>query len=400
MLLGVLLHAASSFVPGATWMVKDSDESWQLLIGVFTVHVFRMSLFFALAGFFAHMLLRKRGVRQFIRNRSARIALPLVAFLPFLIGGMVVVGLWAASYADAGPFAGGPQPAVEATDVPTERGGLVNFVLFNLPWVHLWFLVVLLWLYAAALALVGLTRVVDRRGYLIAAIDQSLKFLAASHLLPFFLAGPLFGVFAIYVPWTETGGIPAPDGGLIPNLQAAVGYGTAFGFGWFLHRQTNLLDTWRSTWVGYIVVALVLTAICARVMGIASTDPSFLSSVGSWRWVLLFCYPLAIWTWCIGLLGLVTRYLSKESRRLRYLSDASYWIYLIHLPVIGALQVLVAPVALAWELKYPFVLVAGIPLLLASYRWMVRYTWIGAWLNGRRYLADDRQAAKPGRLAS
>ena len=38
------------------------------------IHMFRMQLFFLLAGFFACLLVRKRGVGSFLRNRFFRIA--------------------------------------------------------------------------------------------------------------------------------------------------------------------------------------------------------------------------------------------------------------------------------------------------------------------------------------
>jgi fucose 4-O-acetylase-like acetyltransferase len=44
----------------------------------FVVHVFRMSLFYAIAGFFTHLLLERLGVYGLIRNRLRRIALPFV----------------------------------------------------------------------------------------------------------------------------------------------------------------------------------------------------------------------------------------------------------------------------------------------------------------------------------
>jgi peptidoglycan/LPS O-acetylase OafA/YrhL len=96
-------------------------------------------------------------------------------------------------------------------------------------------------------------------------------------------------------------------------------------------------------------------------------------------------YPVAIWAWCLALLGTATRFLSGESQVIRYLSDASYWIYLAHLPVVVALQVWVSTWSLGWQVKYPLILVIALPLLVASYQLLVRNTWLGAWLNGRRH---------------
>jgi peptidoglycan/LPS O-acetylase OafA/YrhL len=67
-----------------------------------------------------------------------------------------------------------------------------------------------------------------------------------------------------------------------------------------------------------------------------------------------------------------------------YLSDASYWCYLIHLPVVVALQILVAPLEWPGLLKYVLLMSATIAICLGTYQAFVRYTFIGATLNGPR----------------
>ena len=48
------------------------------------------------------------------------------------------------------------------------------------------------------------------------------------------------------------------------------------------------------------------------------------------------------------------------------------------------LQGVVAKYAWPAELKYLLILAIAFPLMLGSYHVMVRYTWLGAILNGRR----------------
>jgi peptidoglycan/LPS O-acetylase OafA/YrhL len=111
-------------------------------------------------------------------------------------------------------------------------------------------------------------------------------------------------------------------------------------------------------------------------------------------------YPFAIWAWCFALLGTATRFLAGENRVIRYLSDSSYWIYLIHLPLVVALQVWVSQWPTGWEVKYPLILTIAIPILLASYQLFVRSTFLGAWLNGRRYGRASRAPAPAASMAS
>src|SRR5262245_24861800 len=82
LLLGVLTHATISFMPNPGWVADDVDTSAVLLVANFTAHIFRMSLFFAIAGFFAHLLLEKHGMKGFAQNRIKRIALVFLVFWP------------------------------------------------------------------------------------------------------------------------------------------------------------------------------------------------------------------------------------------------------------------------------------------------------------------------------
>ena len=77
------------------------------------------------------------------------------------------------------------------------------------------------------------------------------------------LAAPA-AVVLYYTPWwIMWQGIPTPIMGLIPNLPSLLAYGAAFAFGWFLHRQTGLLELLKRDWALYVVVALALSAAVA-----------------------------------------------------------------------------------------------------------------------------------------
>jgi hypothetical protein len=87
---------------------------------------------------------------------------------------------------------------------------------------------------------------------------------------------------------------------------------------------------------------------------------------------------------------LALRFLSGFSRARRYIADASYWLYLVHLPIVMALQVAVSRLDWPWPVKFAAILLIAFPLLFASYQLLVRYSVIGAALNGRR----TRKAAR------
>jgi hypothetical protein len=83
-------------------------------------------------------------------------------------------------------------------------------------------------------------------------------------------------------------------------------------------------------------------------------------------------------------MGLFLRLFRREHAAVRYVSDSSYWLYLTHDYYVMALQILLAPLALAAGVKYAIVIGTALPLLIVSYDLGVRYTFIGAVLNGRK----------------
>ena len=80
MLLGIFIHAALNYLP--EWFVQDphNQAEWLYII-VDGIHTFRMPAFFVLSGFFAALLVDRRGVFLMVRNRFDRIVLPLVVFV-------------------------------------------------------------------------------------------------------------------------------------------------------------------------------------------------------------------------------------------------------------------------------------------------------------------------------
>jgi peptidoglycan/LPS O-acetylase OafA/YrhL len=103
------------------------------------------------------------------------------------------------------------------------------------------------------------------------------------------------------------------------------------------------------------------------------------------RALYAFVYLLGVWCWILGLAGAALTWCSSPSARWRYLSDASYWMYLVHVPIVWSLQAWMMRWPLHWTLKFVLILVIAGTLLLASYHYLVRSTWLGKLLNGRKY---------------
>jgi peptidoglycan/LPS O-acetylase OafA/YrhL len=377
LLLGVVFHATLSFLTPRIWIVGDA-HSVALTILFFVLHVFRLTVFFLLAGFFARMLLERRGVGGFVKNRAGRILAPLVAFWPIVLAAIIAVAIWSGIDANGGKPIENPPPQPPLTAQ-------------TFPLTHLWFLYALILLYAAALSLRGLVKLVDRSGKSGAGLDVVVRVLVKSPFAPLVLGAPAFAALALKPDWYMWFGVPTPDTGLVPNIAAIAAYGTAFGFGWLLHRQSDLMRAWEKSWPLHLAAASALIAAC---LWLAGPTPTLAPAAMDWR-KLVFAglYVLAIWSASFAIIGLALKYLSGHSGVRRYVSDASYWIYIVHLPLIMVGEMLVLHLALPVLAKYALVLGGTLLAAFATYHLMVRYSFIGAILNGRKPKLTAKQDA-------
>jgi glucan biosynthesis protein C len=365
LLLGIVFHATLSFLPAPSriWIIQDSHPSIALAVLFFGIHVFRMTTFFLIAGFFAHMNFHRRGGRAFIKDRLLRIALPLVVGWPIVFAATYAVVFWAAHFPNGGPVPG-------AAGWPPMLPGF--------PLTHLWFLYVLLEFYAATLVLRTGIAWLDSSGRIRAGGDRLIGLLMRSPFAPAILAVPIGIALNLDPAWVGMQGVPTPDQSLVTNLQAVVGFGTAFGFGWLLHRQADLIRIMERRWRLNLVLAIGLIAASFVLANLPPPEPDAI------RLANTACYALAIWTTTFAVIGTALRFLSGYSARRRYVADASYWLYLIHLPIVMALQVAVASLDWPWPAKFATILLVAIPAMFVSYQFLVRYSVIGAVLNGRR----------------
>lgn len=379
LLLGIVFHATVSFVPAPAkiWIVQDSHLSTTLAVLFFAAHVFRMTTFFLIAGFFAHMSFHRRGAKAFIKDRSIRIALPLLLGWPMVFAAILAVAIWAAASANGGHLPAGPPPAWPAFP--------------KFPLTHLWFLYVLLELYAAVLILRSGVAMIDKTSRIRSTVDRLIGLVVRSPFAPVVLAVPVGVAFATDPKWLMWFGVKTPDMSLVTNPQAWVGFGTAFGFGWLLHRQMGLLQALERRWLLNLLLA---TGLIAASLGIAGVTPQVTPFTNHATTLAgAACYALATWTATFAVIGVALRFLSGFSRARRYIADSSYWLYLIHLPIVMALQVAVSRLNWPWPAKFAAILLIAFPLMFASYRLLVRDSFIGAVLNGRRARRKSVKAA-------
>jgi glucan biosynthesis protein C len=367
LLLGVVLHATLSFFPAQIWIVADDQKSVWASGLFFVIHLFRMGSFFLIAGLFGHMMLKRRGRAGFIKDRLIRIAGPLAAFWGPVLAGIVAVLIWNASLMGLTAADAPPPPKYDWT---------------NIPLTHLWFLWVLLWFYAALVIGQAVVARLDRAGRLGRGLDR----LAGGLITPWgplVLGAPLAVSLWFEPNWIAFFGIPTPDAGLVPDTSALVGFGLAFGMGALLDRRRDLLkrmEIWAPVWVGLAfgagTTALMLSGGPTPVLT-PMTDPTSKAMTAA-------AFGVATYASMFAVVGLALRFWSGHSALRRYLADASYWIYIVHLPLVMAAQVVVKDWPLVWPVKLAIVVVGVMAACLASYELIVRHGFMGRWLNGRR----------------
>src|ERR1019366_5663677 len=77
-------------------------------------------------------------------------------------------------------------------------------------------------------------------------------------------------------------------------------------------------------------------------------------------------YALGMVFLSLGFTGPFLRWLSRPVPAIRYLSDAAYWLYIAHLPLVAALQAACSHWAPRWSLKWAMILAVALTVLLLS----------------------------------
>ena len=299
----------------------------------------------------------------------------------------------AAERPKAADAAGGVAPYRDGADadVDKEKGLLVPWyweALYATQWgrvftedvfSHLWFLWYLVWLVGAFALIVWAAA---RLGLRALRLPERLVVTPALYLwaVPVTMAAQYFmgveGHFPEFGADTFTGIVPAP------HLLAYYGVFFAFGAVYFGRNEGGArIGRW---WQATLPLALIVF-----LAGIVLTFPEEGGAAqGGARWGSLFFQAAYAWMMTLGLMGLFRAVLGAGHARVRYLSDASYWLYLMHLPLIIVLQGAAQDWTLPSAIKLALLIAVTSGVLLLVYEWGVRYTPVGTLLNGKRVRAS------------
>ena len=372
LLLGIVFHASMSFVPiFIGWAVMDLSTRSSVLSFLLVSHSFRMELFFLIAGFFSHMTFHRKGGRAFIRTRFLRVA------VPFIVGWFLLKPLIISAWVMGAESMRGDANLWNGLKIGFQSLGQLPKDLFVGS--HLWFLYYLL--LVTAIALVVRT-VIHLNSNLYAKVthwtDRMVTWVVDTRFSWLVLSLPTAACLWYMRNW----GMDTPDKSLVPQVSVILVYGGFFTFGWLLHRQPELMGSFARLSFGRFALGIIGIG-GSLILSAYQTNLGH-PQIGLIRGGFVLSYAFMMWSLVGLIIGLFKRFLDKPSKVVRYVADSSYWLYLVHLPIVVLLQIAFAELPLHWSLKLIAISLLTVGISLVLYDLFVRSTFIGKTLNGQK----------------
>lgn len=362
MLLGIPYHVALAYRVGEVWIVNTHEGVPGFAAIAEFIHLFRMPAFFIIAGYFTALLLARRAPGAWLGGRIRRLALPLAVALVTL---NPLLNL-----------------ACELSNFPLReavRSWAHNSAESGGYWVrHLWFLIVLLYYSAIAAGLVALFARLAK-----ARLPDGQDRQVARFFVPLWFAlAVLLGLWeAVSIELFYMGGLATNGPQQIFRLDETLEYLPWFLLGCFLARAPVM----RARFFRFSPAILMA--------GILFAGLSMIFKPDLWPPYGRFLSTLATMCLTQPVLVLVRGFAARPSALVQRLVDASFVIYLFHLPILAWLVVQFLPVAMPVVVKALAVLVLTVALSWGAWEIVARVPLL-------RLLYDGMIARGDGRFSS
>ncbi|MDP1560270.1 MAG: acyltransferase family protein [Pirellulaceae bacterium] len=378
MLLGVYLHGALAYAEPSrsVWLATNPEGSVFVDVSIWFIHLFRMSLFFLLAGYFAQLVWERKGLKKFLLGRFLRIVVPFLLFYPVVLIAITIVIVFAMAYV-------------------TEPEGLMSLVAAegkkpveerNSPQIgtmHLWFLY-----YLFMFLVVSVSGSLAWRRFRPHPSDPKIALSwsespSGSWAMASLLIAPL-----LLIPATWEAGSPMPaTESFIPEWWPFAFYGLFYLAGAWLFRRERWLDAWQvHAWWITIASAVMFYFYYTSLppMKVELLENGKVELIGSQHLLsaVLTAY-LSVWLTLLSILA-GRHLLSARNSLLSFVSDSAYWVYLLHLPMVLFWQTFLIPLPWSMWIKLAVVLLGTTIPCLVTYVVFVRYTPLGWLLHGKR----------------
>jgi len=367
MLLGIFFHAAIAYNPmmNDLWLSASNEQAVALEIAAWFTHLFRMPLFFIISGVFAHLLIERRGVKQFIVNRLKRIFLPFMIFLPLImISTLAIIGWALDAFSDLSPMMEFIKKMQGNPEAPKPTFSTM----------HLWFLFNLM-LFCLVAAGMGKYKLLSGKWFDRVAKPKVLIFVVPALLMPALLSVPM--------PH------PAPER-IYPELWSFGFNGIFFLIGIVLYKNRQLIDGIKN-YLWFMVIASILGySIFYHALPKSITIEQVVKAMSSnelnWQRLSLAAIEAYVAVWMsLACLVMGKRLLNTSNKVLRYIADSSYWVYILHLPVLFFIQFQLFKVEWGAWIEFGISSFLTLTICIITYALFVRSTPIGYLLNGKRF---------------
>lgn len=371
MLLGIVLHIVASYRISpldAGWPLRSADSHKSLDFLLLWIHSFRMPAFFVVSGFFAGLLIEKRELRGFLKNRIDRIFKPFLVFwVP--IFPLVLLGFFYSYHLTTGAA----QSFLDILGLffSGQAFSLMPLKIVQQPnTVHLWFLNFLLWF----CGILAVSVIFLKKWPVNEKWEKLWKSLGNFKFWPIWFI--LTGAFACLTPK----GVLHTSIGFLPDPTVFLPYFCYFLFGYLLWFNRISLGFTAKHWHLYLLLSFVAFFGLLKSLDLLMTGSPWGVPLSA------FTNALTAWLLVVASFGLFTRFFDKESPIGKYLMDSSYFVYLIHVPIIAFLVGLVEDFPIgAWG-KMGVIFLTTITISYSIYHFGVRGTFVGLFLNGRRFV--------------
>jgi glucan biosynthesis protein C len=375
-----VFHGAMVFNPAPFYHIRNAELSLAMLILCGFIGLWHMPLFFLLAGWATHASVTLRGRAAYLRERVAKLFIPLVAGI--ILFGPIIKFLELRSGVDLNHK--GLRVAAELQDsfraviptglpvAPRFDESFLEFLptffthLERFTWAHLWFIA---YLFTFSLLYVPFLPWLAR---------QATRIRSSASWLVYVPAVPLAVIqLTLREHWPG-----------VPNLYndwANVAYYTVYFLAGFLVAAQPRLERTlhRESRRAFLIAILVTSILLLAVLKIITAT-----------WVVLAGSAIAGWCFTIAILGLGDRLRRACGRALPYLRDSAFPVYILHQAAIVVPGYFIVQLPLGIAAKFALVLLVAVTVTLGLYHYVVRPFGPVAFLFGAK-----RSRVAPLRLA-
>lgn len=372
--LGLIpVHAIVIFSSTSDVYLKNSEtNSFMALLAVFA-EAWGMPLLFAVAGAGAWFALKRRAPRRYLIERVKRL------IVPFIVASLTIIPIEIYAILMTQPG------LVRSFNIPIHDPNYMSSLLtfyaeylrgygyflthFSLElaiifWGHLWF-IPRLFIYALITLPLFLWLQGPRGNRARSALSRLFRLPGA-----IFLFGLPLAFMELFTRAVDLRAFTA-DWPFYDDWTQFAFFLIFFIYGYLMFDIPGMRDAIRRS--GWVALALGMAgfALALVVKGISALAANPLGySLGDI--INLPIRDFVSWFWVVAILSFAMRRLAFTNRLLRYLNEAAFPIYVIHMPILTVVAVYALPLALPWALKLALIIVVALGVTLALYEYVIR----------------------------